>query len=455
VLSACGDTGSAPARPSCRSLAQSQRPNVVLVTLCSLRFDHTGLGGYDRPTTPFLDALAASGVLFASAVSAASWTKPATASLLTGLTPNVHALWDFHRLADVVEGRVTPKRVLADGLVTLPECLAEAGWATACRVNNVNAGAFFNLTQGCADTRTDHGMDTAAMLDDLGAWLARRDRARPFFFLLFTRDAHTPYGPSWASYRRFSADPVPEDRYDAHRKAVDTEVRRLVEARAPVPAPLAREWTALYDAALAELDGALARLPRVLAEAGVTSDTVVIVTADHGERFFEHGLVGHGGRLDEPVLRVPLIVAGPGVPPGRRVDRVVRTIDVYPTVAELAGVEPPAMLQGRSLVPLLAGRDDGFPPLTAFSTTGRAHALRDGHLKLHARPAGRALYDVAEDPEEQHDVAAERPATLRTMTEALGAWLRQEETLRARVGEAPAQEPTPEVVEQLRALGYL
>jgi arylsulfatase A-like enzyme len=113
------------------------------------------------------------------------------------------------------------------------------------------------------------------------------------------------------------------------------------------------------------------------------------------------------------------------------------------------------MLQGRSLVPLLRGPDDGFPPLTAFSTTGRAHALRDGRLKLHARPAGRALFDVEEDPDEQHDLAADHPATLRTMTEALGAWLRQEETLRARVGEAPAQEVPPEVVEQLRALGYL
>ncbi len=104
-------------------------PNLVLVTICPLPFAHMGVGGYPRPTTPFLDSLAASGVLFENAVSASTWTKPSTASLLTGLAPNVHGLWDTHKLEDIVRGRTEPKGVLPHGLVTLAECLADAGYA--------------------------------------------------------------------------------------------------------------------------------------------------------------------------------------------------------------------------------------------------------------------------------------------------------------------------------------
>lgn len=441
------------------SLAGS-RPNLVLVVLCSFRTDHLGAAGYGRDLTPFLDRLAQEGVFFEQAVASSSWTKPTAASLLTGLTPNVHQMLDFYPLDAIRERRITPGRVLPEGFVTLPEALAEAGYATACRVNNVHAGEFFGLTQGCQDQVTRHGMRTPAMVADLAAWLEGLDRRRPFFFLLFTRDAHTPYNPPYPAYRRLdrTGRPPPEEGYREWRRQLDAEVRRRVEAGEAVPEELRTRWVDLYDAQLPALDAALAEIPRVLAQAGVAGDTWIVVTGDHGERFFEHGGIGHGGRLDEAVLRVPLILHGPGLPAGRRIPDLVRSIDLYPTLAALAGAATPPVLQGESLLPLLAGLPPReTPERSAFASfNGIAHAVRLGSWKLYAGPGDvRALYDLASDPGESRDrLAAERRAAHRLARE-LARWREQEEALARVVAPAGTRELPPEVIRELEALGYL
>jgi arylsulfatase A-like enzyme len=440
------------------------RPNIVLVVLCSFRLDHAGFAGYGRATTPFLDRLAAEGEVFDNAFSASSWTKPATTSLLTGLTPNAHQLVDGYRTERILGGGVLPHRVLPDRVLTLAESLRDAGYATACRVNNVHAGAFFNLTQGCEDAVTRYHMRTARMIDDLAAWLRHLDGERPFFFLIFTLDAHIPYSPEYRDYRRFyrGSSAVPETELEQLVERTHREVWSLLQ-EGEIPDELRRLWIDLYDAALAGLDRRLSRLPEVLATAGVESETVIVVTADHGESFFEPGRGGfrratHGFDLGDALIRIPLLFRGPSITPGRRVERVVRSIDLFPTLAELAVSERPAHLQGRSLVPLLHGREDRFPRLTAFASraAGAHQAVHDGRFKLHYRhPDRRQLYDTAVDPWELRNILAERPAVARSLEQELAAWQAQEESLREVVGEVWSREPTPEVVEELRSLGYL
>lgn len=452
LAAACGPGSSGPPDPA------GSRPNIVLVVLCSWRADHMGAWGYEWGLTPFLDRLAAEGVSFENAVSASSWTKPSSTSLLTGLTPNVHGMVDFYRLNEILERRITPKRVLPGGFETLPEVLAEAGYATACRVNNVHAGAFFGLTQGCADELTRHGMTTGAMVDDLEAWLGRLDGRRPFFFLLFSRDAHTPYNPSYESYVATdrSGAPVAPEAYREYRIDLDRRVRGTVAEGAEAPADLQRRWVDLYDAQLPEIDRALARLPGVLQRAGAAGDTWIVLTADHGERFFEHGLIGHGGLLDEPVLEVPLILHGPGAPAGLEVSELVRSIDLYPTLAELAGAPVPPVLQGESLLPLLRGEARSGPVSAFSSTDGDAFALRQGRYKLLlARGAAPAVYDLEEDPGELVDLAPSRPDLLRRLSRELSRWRSEERTLARLVAPAGTRELSPEVLEELRSLGYL
>jgi len=449
----CGEPD-APASVA-RPLPKAGAPNVVLVTLCSLRLSHTGFGGYHRPTTPFLDALAAGGTVFENAMSASSWTKPATASLLTGLTTNVHQLSDAYDVPDVQRGAVRPSRVLPDDTVTLAECLRAGGYDTACRVNNVNAGPFFNLTQGFDDVGAVFTQPTTGMIDDLAAWLATRpEPARPFFFLLFTRDAHHPYRPRYETFVRFARDPpVAEDEFEPWRAELHRRVRALAARREPVPDALRRAWVDLYDAALADLDAALAALPAVLAEAGVAGRTLIVVTADHGERFFEVGAIGHGGnRLDQAVLHVPLVFNGPGIPAGRRVRGLVRTIDVFPTLAALAGVAPPAGLQGTSLAPVLGGAEP--PPASAFASNGTAHAVRAGDWVLLRRANGReALYELRDDPFERRSRLAHEPAQAASLRRELERW-RAEEAQHG-VGVGGTRTLSPEVKRQLEALGYL
>jgi arylsulfatase A-like enzyme len=417
-----------------------------------------GLAGYERPTTPFLDDLASSGASFTVAVSASSWTKPSTASILTGLTPNVHQMLDFYRRSEILGPQMTARRVLPDSLTTLAECLRQAGFATGARTNNVHAGSFFNMLQGFDDAATVHEANTGEMLDDMRGWLARLGANEAFFFFLFTRDAHTPYRPGYESYRRFnrSAELVPEKDYVEYLDDLNARVRQLIHAKRPVPRNLQEHWVDLYDAGMAELDHALRRLPEVLEQSGRASSTFIIITADHGERLFDHGKIGHGWGLDEAVLRVPLIVTGPGIAADTRVSAVARSIDIYPTVATLVGVKPPRMLQGRTLTPLLDGTAGSVPEVTAFSSTGRAHALRDGDYKLHQRNDGReSVFHLADDPGESLNLARDDPPRARRLRAELYRWLRQEAQLRRSIGAAPTRNLSPAVREQLEALGYL
>lgn len=442
------------------------RPNVVLVVLCSFRPERIGAHGYHRQLTPFLDRLAAEGTLFENAVAASSWTKPTTASLLTGLTPNVHGLLDFYHPETGRERRSRPtdvvtRRVLPEGFETLPSALARAEYDTFCRVNNVHAGEFFGLTQGCQDQVTRFGLSTGKMIDDLEAWLRRRETAdRPFFAYLFTREVHTPYNPSYDDFRslRPGVDDPPRAAFGELRREVNQRVRDLRRTGRPVPEPLQRTWTDLYDAQFPELDRVLSRLPDLLEAAGALPGTLVVITGDHGKRFFEAGGIDHGGyRLDEAVLRIPLLAWGAGVPAGRRVAPVVRSIDLLPTLLELGGTEPPAVLQGESLVPLIwQGRAEP-PERSAFASAGgSSHALRLGPHKLRVRRGEeRALYDLEADPWEGRNLFAAEPRIARRLERELALWLEQERALaRAVAGESTRDLP-PEVIRELRALGYL
>jgi arylsulfatase A-like enzyme len=474
LAAACGPDAATreapPRREASQPQAGPQRPSFVLVVICSLRYDHLGFAGYPRGTTPFLDSLARGGVRFAHAMSASTWTKPATASLLTGLTPNVHGLTDYYAVGSIQSRGFAPRRTLADSVVTLAELLSGAGYATFARNNNVHAGVFFNLMQGFDDAGpavTEE--ETPALLEDFERWLDRRDPARPFFFFLLTRDAHVTYQPAYESYRRFAAAPVPEDAYADFPFELMKALKRARSDGAEVPEAQQRQWIDLYDGELAQLDAALAELPGILERAGRSRETVVVVSADHGEHFFDpHGSISHGGPiLDEPLVHVPLVFQGPGIPAGRVVEDVVRSIDVYPTLAQLAGVEPPPVVQGRSLVPFWTDAP-APPPASAFASfeepveeagsgpPRRSYAVRLGRHKLEQRPDGSVvLYDLERDPLELEDRVGSDPETVLNLKAELDRWLAEETALGALVARGETRELSPEVLEQLRELGYV
>jgi arylsulfatase A-like enzyme len=440
----------------------SLRPDIVLVSIDSLRPDHLGSYGYARDTSPRIDALAAAGARFATATSSTSWTLPAHAALFTGLHDATHGL-----SSDGLR--------LADEHVTLAEVLRDAGWRTAGFFGGPYLHPAFGLAQGfdvyqsCMTRLADdlpegelraealRGAETAhadvtgpRLLAEAERWLATLDEA-PFFLFLHLWDVHYDYIPPPGYAERFDPD------YAGPLTGVgmfhDPTVRKGMD-----PRDLAH-LVALYDGEIRWTDEVLGRVLDGLDRRGRLADAIVVVTADHGEEFFEHGGKGHRRTLFEEVVRVPLVVRWPGrVEAGRVIEAPVRLVDVMPTLLALAGAELPVAVQGRDLGPLLRGETLPEAPALLDLRRPRRHlrGLRSAERKLVSDARGRALlFDLARDPGEVRPLRA-REAVAEAQRELDG---RLEAAQGFRDGLASrGAERTPldrEMRERLEALGYL
>lgn len=417
-----------------------------------------GAAGYPRGTTPFLDSVTSRGAFFENAVGAAPWTKPAVASLVTGTTPGVHRMNDYYKAEDIVAGRVLRKRLLPRSLPVLGELAGRVGYRTFARVNNVHAGSFFGITRGFADERGEPTITATSAIEELAQWVDD-DARSPFLAFFVLADPHAPYNPSYESYRRFTRAPQPvaPEGYPAHWQGVYERVMARLLTDRRWSEEDRRDWEDLYDAELADLDRALSGLPSALARSVNGRRNLLVITADHGERFFESGRVDHGHFPDEATIKIPMIVLDSGPPGGRRVREVVRSIDPLPTLAEAMGFEVPAVVQGRSLRPLLDGEAEEIPRVAFAVGPGYFPALRRGRFKYRYFPELKRwrLFDLESDPMETRDLSADLPEEGRSMSELLRAHLSEERRLRTALGSEETEALPEKVVESLRALGYL
>jgi hypothetical protein len=418
--------------------APDPRPNLVLVSIDTLRRDHLDLYGYPRETAPFLRAFGAEGVVFDDLVAEAATTDPSHMTMFTSLPAEVHGV---RRLLEALDVPVT----------TLAEGLREAGYRTAAFTEDGPLAHDRGFAIGFDAYRENKSpsvmLPTGRVEDTFGQareWLARNGD-RPFFLFLHTFQVHAPYAPP-ASYRSLFAEPEPA--------ALSAEQRRSV---------------ADYDREIRYVDDQLARLVRFADGEGRRADTIWIVLSDHGEAFWEHGLLGHATLPYDEVLRVPLVVRGPGVAAGGRRPDPLHHLDVMPTLLELAGVPAPREAMGRSFAPLLGAGAPAEatlalrPRLSAAwmlpdGVLGPAFALRLGSEKLLLwRDAGglRAeRFELASDPGEQRPGAASQPlldrlAAARDGAGAVRAGLRGGERA------APGIRLDPEREQMLRELGYI
>jgi arylsulfatase A-like enzyme len=433
-----------PARPP------SPGPNAILISIDTLRADHLGCYGYARLTSLHLDRFAAGGAIFERAVAESPWTMPSHASLLTGLAPSRHGMLDdMSRLSDAIP--------------TLAERVRSAGVQTAAFVNTPYLEASTGLMRGFEsarhfdiwDDREQRVLSGEAMNDAFADWLDEHGD-RPFFVFFHTYDLHSDYLPA-ARYRAELVRPY-DGRFDGRSQTLTGIVLGRLHPK-PADVDHIRD---LYDAALRQLDDDLGALFADLERRGLLGDTLVIVTSDHGEEFFDHGNVGHGRSLYQEMVHVPLIVRGPGVAAGLRIDAPVQLVDVAPTLLDWFGAQPLAAAEGRDLAPLwtkAASNPDAAPRVTC-SEVGPRKAVRDfkshlvgvveGDLKLvHDLATGRSLlFDLRTDPEELHNLATDRSddvARLRRHVDACSdrKGLARDET-----------EISPATRERLRSLGY-
>ena len=442
-----------------------RRPNLVLISIDTLRRDRCGLYGYPRDTTPHLDALAERALVFDDALSTAPYTLPSHASMLSGQYPSRHG-------AQNTVHAVHPERT-----PLLAERLAAAGWDTRAATGGGYLDADYGLARGFGaygqvDPVSGAGMlagrtrQPEAALQLVGAqdwtaaldWMADR-RDVPFFLFLQTFAVHDYQPPdAWRA------------RFDEHAHVEVAPLRKLPEQlRRPYTDDELAALGDRYDAGLAWVDAQVGALLRRLDDLDLTGHTLVVVTSDHGEAFGERGLNGHGHSLHAEQLRVPLLLGLPGVPARRLMPRV-SLVDLTPTLLDLLGLETGDEVDGRSLRPLWEAPQADFRPSPALaevdSNVARARALYDGPAKLIlAEPEAavelpalfaREFYDVVEDPAETHELLAAGDARAARAPELEHALRDLAEALAAQADGAPASATLDDDTRQrLVELGYL
>lgn len=395
-VTGCSDEPDAPRTPS--------GLDVVLIVIDTLRADRLGCYGYDQPTSPTIDALANAGARVADCWSQSSWTGPSMVSMMTGR----RVARDFVKMADIA---------------TLAERLKRAGYSTlGCQWNGLlNVGHGF-----------ERGFDRYLFkprAPDIGKALTEM-RDGPRFVYIHLTDPHDPYDPG-PPFDRFPTRPPRADRI--------AEIERFLAEQQPNLSPeqvrttalgheraMAR-MSALYDGEVARADSTVHNLLGVLERLGRRDKSIVVIAADHGESLFDHReapsaltgdeksdpmkvwKMGHAALLSESLLRVPLIVQGPGVPAGVVLNGPQENVDILPTVLELVGLPPAESIDGESLVPKFAAAARGETPIgkdlvfanTAILTAARS---RSGWKLVLPWPSATlerpTLFDLRNDPRE-------------------------------------------------------
>jgi arylsulfatase len=413
-------------QPEVGRLAEgATRPNVIFVLLDALRADRLGVYGNEAGLTPNLDAMAAEGVVFDMTIAQCPWTQPSVASLFCAYHPGVHKVLDYRLAFRSTHQGQSKVSVFDEVFLTLSEAMKRGGYETAAFSSNPFIVPAFGFGQGFdhfderfADNTTPGNVINDAFFE----WVEARTSDKPFFAYLHYMDAHGPYEIGGEHL-----EPLLEQLEKQVGKHVLTEketerlgyLRRM--PKFPPPADPARHeklwhfreyWVARYDACVSALDGHMGALRKRLEEDGLWENTLIIVTADHGEALCEHSLWEHGFSVHHNQLRVPLFFRWPGVlAAGQRVPHMSRLIDVMPTLLDQLRLPPSEGVQGASLVPYLqpgasADRRMAFAEGVKIGTEQKA--LYQGVMKLHcvmSNPPRFQVFNIAVDPDEQRDLA--------------------------------------------------
>ena len=431
LVAGCSRTGDAP--------GETRRPNIVLYVVDTVRADRLGVYGHDRPTSPRLDTFAESALVFENAYAQSSWTRPAVASLFTGLLPPAH-------------GAVGRRSVLPEEASTLAEILAANGYEGMGLVRNPNVSRTFGFSQGFTRFRSEDRDLDETMLERVRLWLDERGEGQgPFFLFLHAIDPHGPYAPTPEFERLFDAAGAPP-----HYRTV----RYLLQLNRGEVAPdagTAEALSRLYDAEVAQNDRAFGDLLDELEARGMAEETAVIYISDHGEEFGEHGRWEHGLSLYEEVLRIPFVMRLPGQAAGR-VAAPAQQIDLLPTLLGYLGIEGPPT-DGRNLLAPRRSEDGPLDVYAHLDVDGhRSAALIRGRFKL-VLPLSSSqgdepmLFDLEADPAEEKNLASDRPDIVERMLDLVVSQGLAGEA--APTVEIEDDEIDEDVRRRLRALGYI
>ena len=429
-------------------------PHIIFITIDALRADHVSAYGYPRPTSPFLDELAARGVLFESAYATSSHTTPSHASMFLSQYPVQH-------------GMLTNRHLAISGATSLPRRLEQLGYTTAGFPGARFLGSFSDWFSHFK-TPVERVTPARTIVDDALSWLDRREEPGPVFIWLHFYDVHEWVRPDEIK--------VPEFYLGAMQAALPTRevVEYVQKEHGADPQVLAQTWQPhpidRYDSRILAVDEQIRRLYEKVGNRLTDRDNVWIITSDHGEGLASHGWLSHGRYVYSEQIRIPLVMEAARWPKGHRVRENVSVVDFLPTILDLVGAraEEATGLAGRSLLPLLQPGGADWPHRFLYAerrpkdrgperrswVPGSVYTIFDHKEKYIVRTAAEDEYfDLIGDPLEQDNLAADglpQAKDLRGEAQAFREALQADRSV-----EQPGESTSQERLEDLKALGYL
>jgi arylsulfatase A-like enzyme len=431
---------------------QSQPANILLITVDTLRADFLGCYGNPQVKTPTIDSLAKQGVLFSTAVCEMSTTTPSHASILTSLTPRVH-------------GILTNSWKLSDTITTLPEILKLNEYTTGGFVSVRHLERKLGFAQGF-----DHFDDNfpglqrnATQVTNVALDWVSKNQNKKWFIWLHYFDPHTPYEPPEPFKQLYPAVNNGSKLFGSFSQISAMEEKKLT----PTPKDIER-LQALYSGEISYVDSELGRLFDVLNKMGLTKKTIIILLADHGESFDHDIYANHDQVLYESSVRIPLIIIAPKqIPQGKRIDTLVQSIDIMPTILELLKLKPDTFMQGKSLLGLIRGKKPAPEPTVVIERryyqnqqdclrrhipVGARYAIRTQNWKyIWSEFAPLELYNLGQDPGETNNLIKTQPEIKNKLHQYFDQWLNENNKLR----KWAYQKIDEQTAEQLKSLGYI
>ncbi len=432
---------------------RQNRPNVLFITLDALRADHLNCYGYKRNTSPNIANLAARGVLFKQAIAQASWTTASVNSIVSSLYPNHEIREAGYHLVPKNDNLIGP--------------LKKKGYATALFSNaKPILSITFSRIKDSFDVFNISPLPADKVVDSASQWLDNnKGMHRPFFLWVYLFDTHHPYNAPNCYFSEFLSDGMyphenvpftPKDGFKNEYYSFGTLPRLIAENEIADTS----YYIAKYDGGIKFSDEQVARLLKTLKDKGFEDNTLIVLFSDHGESLTEHRFYfNHSHFLYDGLIRVPLIMVLPGRLPQTVIENQVQLINIVPTVMEILGIRNRPHTEGWSMLPLIkkgGGRGDTY----AFSETAYRPSpacVRSSEWKLiHNRNTPDSsrrleLYNLKEDPAEQHNLADSKPDVVDSLLGQLNAWQLRSKTYSLDLERKISSEDE----QKLRSLGYI
>jgi arylsulfatase A-like enzyme len=430
--------------------------NIVLITIDALRADHLSCYGYERKTSPNIDWIAEKGIIFKNAIAPSSWTAPSMASLFTSLYPINHGV--IHGICYVHNKTIYNQEVFSSELTTLAEILQAHGYTTFGVASNLHLSGKFGFAKGFNYFKCLPWDPAQSVNKIVYSWEKYIKKSDKFFLWVHYFDPHHAYHARSPWIEQYTPKALTRKLNLTSKSS--SELTKLIPTFKKDPQALSN-LIALYDSEINYVDSYLGKLIRKF---GLNKNTLIIITADHGEGFLDHSQLGHGNNLYHETIHIPLIIKLPYSSKKEIVDKQVNLIDIMPTILHILNIDPPEQTLGKSILKkeglslwlkkmlLINGAPD-----STFSELDTKHILKTimtpkWKYIYNYKDKTEQLYNIKSDPQEIDNLTNKKTELCKQLKEQLFDWV---STAKKYPTKKQHFKLSPEEKEKLKGLGYI